>query len=339
MRWSRGHTSGIEDRRSQGATGGTFGGGMGGIPIPMSVGGGGGLLIVVAIIVLNLLSSGGSGGGGGGLGGVLGQLGGAGAAEPGGTADLSNNGDEVQFMGYVLDDANGLWADTFQRAGKPYQPTTLVLFTGGTTVRAAARRAPRPGPFYCPADQKVYLDLDFFKELRQRFGAPGDFAEAYVVAHEVGHHVQQQSGIEAQVREPRSRTRASGTSCRSKLELQADCLAGVWAQSVYQAGDLEAGDIDEGLQAASAVGDDRIQAERRAGGQPRDLDARLGRAALELVQEGLLDRRPGGLRHVRRQLIARRRTARPSRAARHMRYPSGRFRAGSSTVEQVTLNH
>lgn len=230
---------------------------MGGIPIPMSIGGGGGLLIVVAIIVLNLLSSSGSGGSGG-LGGVLGQLGG-GAVEPGGTADLTNNGDEVEFMGYVLDDANALWADTFQRANQAYRPTTLVLFTGGTRSGCGPASS-ETGPFYCPLDQKVYLDLDFFAELRRRFAAPGDFAEAYVLAHEVGHHVQQQSGIEAKVRNAQQQDPSRENELSVKLELQADCLAGVWAQSVYQAGDLENGDIDEGLRAASAVGDDRIQA-------------------------------------------------------------------------------
>jgi hypothetical protein len=239
---------------------------MGGIPIPMSVGGGGGLLIVVAIIVLNLLSSGGSGGGGG-LGGVLGQLGGAGAVEPGGTADLSNNGDEVEFMGYVLDDANALWADTFQRANQPYQATTLVLFTGGTRSGCGPASS-ETGPFYCPLDQKVYLDLDFFSELRRRFGAPGDFAEAYVLAHEVGHHVQQQSGIEAKVRDAQQQDPSRENELSVDLELQADCLAGVWAQSVYKAGDLDDGDIDEGLQAASAVGDDRVQASAGAAVNP-----------------------------------------------------------------------
>ena len=245
MRWSRGHTSGIEDRRSQGATGGTFGGGMGGIPIPMSVGGGGGLLIVVAIIVLNLLSSGGSGGGGGGLGGVLGQLGGAGVAEPGGTADLSNNGDEVEFMGYVLDDANSLWADTFQRAGKPYQPTTLVLFTGGT-MSDCGPASVGDGPVLLPAPTARSTSTSTSSRSSGSASAPrGDFAR------------------------PTSSPTRSGTTCRScpdrrrsarrggagpspqravgKLELQADCFAGVWGHSVYKEGDLEAGDIDEAL--------------------------------------------------------------------------------------------
>jgi uncharacterized protein len=234
-------------------------GGMGGIPIPATVGGGGGLLILVAIIVLNLLSSGGGGGSGGGLGSVLDQLGGGGAIEPGGTADLSNNGDEVEFMGYVLDDANDLWAGVFRDAGETYTPTKLVLFTGGTRSGCGPASS-ATGPFYCPADQKVYLDLDFFKELRNRLGAKGDFAEAYVVAHEVGHHVQQQSGIEAQVRQLEEQSPDRQNELSVKTELQADCLAGVWAQSAYKQGELDPGDIDEGLQAASAVGDDRIQA-------------------------------------------------------------------------------
>ena len=258
MRWSRGHTGSIEDRRSQGGGGGGLGGGMSGIPIPASVGGGGALLIVVAIIVLNLLSSSGGGSGSGGLGGILDGLGG-GAVGPVGTPDLTNDGDEVEFIGYVLDDVNALWADVFRDAGDAYQPTTLVLFTSATRSGCGPASSDT-GPFYCPADQKVYLDLAFFAELRRRFGAPGDFAEAYVIAHEVGHHVQQQTGIEGQVRQAQQQDPGRVNELSVKMELQADCLAGVWAQSVYEQGDLEAGDIDEGLRAASAVGDDRIQA-------------------------------------------------------------------------------
>ncbi len=231
---------------------------MGGIPIPVTVGGGGGLLLVIGIIVLNLLLSSGSGTSAGGLGGVLDQLGGQ-AVGPVGTPDLTNNGDEVEFMGYVLDDANAMWADVFTQSGETYTPTKLVLFTGGTRSGCGPASS-ETGPFYCPADQKVYLDLDFFKELRNRFGAQGDFAEAYVVAHEVGHHVQQQTGIESDVRSAEEQDPSRQNELSVKLELQADCLAGVWAQSVYQQGDLQPGDIDEGLSAASAVGDDRIQA-------------------------------------------------------------------------------
>jgi uncharacterized protein len=263
MRWKRGQTTGIEDRRSQGGMGGFGMGGMGGgggIPIPAGVGGGGALVILVIFLALQFLGGGGSTGG---LGGLTGQSG----AEPGGSADLSNNGDMVEFMGAVLNDTNDLWADTFQRSGEQYARTTLVLFTGGTQSGCGAASS-QTGPFYCPADQKVYLDTDFFKELSDRFGAPGDFAQAYVIAHEVGHHVQTLTGIEGQVRQLQQQDPSRQNELSVKMELQADCLAGVWAQSVYEAGDLEAGDLEEGLGAAAAVGDDRIQASAGVGVNP-----------------------------------------------------------------------
>ena len=263
MRWKRGQTTGIEDRRSQGGMGGFgMGGGGGGIPIPIPAGVGGGGALIILLIVLALQFFGG-GGGSGGLGGLTGQSG----AEPAGSVDLSNNGDMVQFMGAVLDDTNDLWEDTFQRSGQQYARTKLVLFTGGTQSGCGAASS-QTGPFYCPADQKVYLDTDFFQELSDRFGAPGDFAQAYVIAHEVGHHVQTLTGIEGQVRELQQQDPSRQNELSVKMELQADCLAGVWAQSVYQAGDLEAGDLEEGLAAASAVGDDRIQASAGAGVNP-----------------------------------------------------------------------
>jgi uncharacterized protein len=255
MRWQRGHTGGIEDRRAQGGgIGGGLGSGLGGgIPIPAGIGGGAGLLIVVAIIVINLLGS-----GSGSLATALTPLGG-GAVQPGQSVDLNNQGDLVQFLGYVLDDANDLWFDTFQRAGKPYTKTTLVLFDQATQSGCGPASS-ATGPFYCPADQKVYLDLGFFRELTTRFGAKGDFAQAYVLAHEIGHHVQQQTGIEAQVRQLQQQDPSQQNTLSVKMELQADCLAGVWAQTAYTQGDIQPGDIDEALNAASSVGDDRIQA-------------------------------------------------------------------------------
>ena len=259
MRWKRGHTGGIEDRRAQGGLGGGgFGMGGGSMPIPVGVGGGAGVILVLIFLALQLFGGGGGSGGGGGLGGALSPIGG-GAVEPGQSVDLSNNGDMVEFMGYVLDDANALWADTFQRAGQPYTATVLVLFEGGTQSGCGAASS-QTGPFYCPLDQKVYIDLDFFRELSSRFGAKGDFAQAYVLAHEVAHHVQQQTGIESEVRQMMQQNPSQQNELSVRLELQADCLAGVWAQSVYQQGDLERGDLEEGLNAASAVGDDRIQA-------------------------------------------------------------------------------
>jgi hypothetical protein len=228
-------------------------GGMGGgIPIPAGLGGGG---IVIFLIFLALQFF----GGGGSIGSSLDGLGGQPAVDPGSSVDLTNNGDLVQFMGYVLNDANDLWADTFKRAGQQYVRADMVLFSGSTQSGCGPASA-ATGPFYCPADQKVYLDTDFFQELRDRFGAPGDFAQAYVIAHEIGHHVQKMTGIEEQVRQLQQQDPSRQNELSVKMELQADCLAGVWAQSVYQQGDLEPGDIEEGLGAAQAVGDDRIQA-------------------------------------------------------------------------------
>jgi predicted metalloprotease len=257
MRWKRGHTSGIEDRRAQGGFGGFGMGGGGGMPIPVGVGGGAGVLLLIAFVVLQLLGSG--SGGGSTIGSALDPFGGGGAVEPGTSVDLTNQGDMVEFMGYVLDDANALWADTFERSGLAYEPTILVLFEGGTMSGCGAASS-QTGPFYCPLDRKVYVDLDFFRELSNRFGAPGDFAQAYVLAHEVAHHVQQQTGIESEVRRLQQEDPSRRNSLSVSMELQADCLAGVWAQSVYRQGDLERGDLEEGLRAASAVGDDRIQA-------------------------------------------------------------------------------
>jgi uncharacterized protein len=267
MRWKRGQTAGIEDRRSQGGMGGFGMGGMGGgggipIPIPAGLGGGGALLIVLLFLALQIF-----GGGGGSTSSGLDGIGGQPAVDPGTSVDLSNNGEMVQFMGAVLNDVNDLWEDTFQRSGQQYTRTPLVLFTGATQSGCGAASS-QTGPFYCPADQKVYLDTDFFKELSDRFGAPGDFAQAYVIAHEIGHHVQTLTGIENQVRQLQQQDPSRQNELSVKMELQADCLAGVWAQSVYEQGDLEAGDLEEGLRAAAAVGDDRIQASAGVGVNP-----------------------------------------------------------------------
>ncbi|HEU0245084.1 MAG TPA: neutral zinc metallopeptidase [Candidatus Limnocylindrales bacterium] len=257
MRWSRGQVQDIEDRRASGGGGGFSMGGLGGgggIPIPAGLGGGGAIIVVLIFLALQFFG----GGGGGGLGSSLDGLGGQ-AVDPAATVDVNNNGDMVYFMNAVLKDANDLWADTFQRSGQQYQRAVLVLFSGATQSGCGPASS-ETGPFYCPADQKVYLDTDFFQELKDRFGAPGDFAQAYVIAHEIGHHVQKLTGIEGQVRQLQQQDPSRQNELSVKLELQADCLAGVWAQSVYKQGDLQSGDIEEGLNAASAVGDDRIQA-------------------------------------------------------------------------------
>ncbi|PKN87446.1 MAG: flagellar biosynthesis protein FlgM [Deltaproteobacteria bacterium HGW-Deltaproteobacteria-1] len=176
------------------------------------------------------------------------------------TASPPANDDMRNFVAVVLAETEDVWKETFQNAGRTYEEPKLVLFSGA--VESACGMADAAvGPFYCPADHKVYLDLAFFEDLHSRFGASGDFAQAYVIAHEIGHHVQTQLGIIQKVNAMQART---GQTDRNKLnvmlELQADCLAGMWAyQTQKKRNILEAGDIEEGLNAASAVGDDRIQ--------------------------------------------------------------------------------
>jgi predicted metalloprotease len=164
-----------------------------------------------------------------------------------------------EFVSVVLADTEDTWRELFNRMGRQYREPKLVLFT--TAVESACGMAGAAvGPFYCPSDQKLYLDLSFFRALRDRFRAPGDFAQAYVIAHEVGHHVQTLLGITEKVAPSRQRGGAQGNAVSVRVELQADCLAGIWAHHAKQARDiLEEGDLEEALNAASAIGDDRLQ--------------------------------------------------------------------------------
>jgi predicted metalloprotease len=164
----------------------------------------------------------------------------------------------------VLADTETSWGEIFAAAGRTYQEPTLVLFSGEVKSACGFAQA-AVGPFYCPADRKVYIDLSFYDELRTRFGAPGDFAQAYVVAHEIGHHVQTLLGISERTmaaRQGANETQANALSVRQ--ELQADCFAGIWAHNAQSSRQvLEDGDIEEGLNAASAIGDDRLQQQSR----------------------------------------------------------------------------
>ena len=164
------------------------------------------------------------------------------------------------FISVVLADTEDVWQDVFRRSERQCPTAKLVLFTQAVESACGFAQS-ATGPFYCPQDNKVYLDLGFFKEMRTRFGAQGDFAQAYVVAHEVGHHVQNLLGISQRVEERKRHVGSSGANNLSvRLELQADCLAGVWANLAQRSRQiLEAGDVEEGLNAASAIGDDRIQ--------------------------------------------------------------------------------
>ncbi len=261
MLWKgRRQSSNIEDRRGMGGgmrfPGGGFGGGFGGGRMR---GGGLGIggIIVLCIIAwalginpLTLLS---------------GDLGSGGYVEeqtPGGSFSGPQDEELKQFVSVVLADTEDTWHQLLPQIGAQYREPKLVLFSGGAQSACGFAQS-AVGPFYCPDDEKVYLDLDFFDELSRRFGAPGDFAQAYVIAHEVGHHVQNVLGIEGQVSKARANMSESESNALSvRVELQADCFAGVWANHANQErGLIEAGDIDEALKAASAVGDDTLQKE------------------------------------------------------------------------------
>ena len=169
--------------------------------------------------------------------------------------------DEMRtFIGRVLADTEDIWNKVFESAGRQYKEPQLVLFTGATQTRCGVGQSAM-GPFYCPLDQKLYIDLGFFDEEKRRFNAPGDFAQAYVIAHEVGHHVQTLLGISEQVQRTKQRvSQTDANRIQVMMELQADCLAGVWASLNHQLNNrLEDGDIDEGLNAAKQIGDDMIQ--------------------------------------------------------------------------------
>ncbi len=171
--------------------------------------------------------------------------------------------EQKEFVARVLGDTEDVWTAAFQQSGKRYQPPKLDLFRG-QVGSACGLASAATGPFYCPGDRKVYLDLEFFQQLSKRFGAPGDFARAYVIAHEVGHHVQNQLGLMAQVQQ---KAEGASDSMRNALsvrqELQADCFAGIWGHSAQQRGLIDAKDVESGIAAASAVGDDRLQQRSR----------------------------------------------------------------------------
>jgi predicted metalloprotease len=237
MRWTMGRRSdNIEDRR--------------GMSVPLVAGGGIG---TVAIILLALFF---------GIDPSVVLQTDAPPPSPGVEAPATSSGrDELRdFVSVVLADTEDTWRQLFRRMNREYREPKLVLFTGAVQSECGMA-GEAVGPFYCPADHKLYLDLSFFRALRDRFGAPGDFAQAYVIAHEVGHHVQTLLGISERVMAQRQRAdRAVANALSVRQELQADCLAGVWAYNANQARQiLEQGDLEEALAAASAIGDDRLQ--------------------------------------------------------------------------------
>jgi uncharacterized protein len=244
MRWTPGgQSSDIEDRRDSGGGGGfQFGG------LHIGIGGAIVLLILSVIFRTNIFNL---------IGGGVGDYDTA-ANQPDPARDEAEK-PLVQFVSFVLDDTQNTWTNLLpQQAGIPYQHAKLVLFRDYTFSGCGGAES-ATGPFYCPEDEKVYIDLGFFDELNQRFGASGQFAQAYVLAHELGHHVQKLLGIEAKVHQLQERDSSEANPLSVMLELQADCFAGVWAHSTQQRGLLEKGDVESALSAASAVGDDHLQ--------------------------------------------------------------------------------
>ena len=254
MRWQDFRRSdNVEESTDSGGGGGMFGGGM-----RLS----GGMIVIVVIISLllgknplELLAL--LGGGGGGP--VIQTQ-----APPQSVPTRPAASDpQTEFVARVLGDTEDVWGNVFKQLGTTYQPPKLVLFRGEVSSACGFASAAM-GPFYCPGDRHVYLDLSFFQELSQRFGAPGDFARAYVIAHEIGHHVQNQLGLMDEVRK---KTGNASERVRNDMsvrqELQADCLAGVWGNSAAKRGLIDASDVESGIGAAMAVGDDRMQKQSR----------------------------------------------------------------------------
>ena len=274
MRWTPGGTSSdVEDRRDQdGGGGGGFGGmhiGIGGVII---------LFILSLVFKQNFFA----------------LLGGGGASSGGSEAvsqpDAARDEAEkplVQFVSFVLDDTQKTWEQVLpQQLGTPYRHAKLVLFRDYTQSGCGGAQS-ATGPFYCPADEKVYIDLGFYDELKRRFGAPGEFAQAYVLAHEVGHHVQKIIGIENKVRQLQGQNPDSANQLSVKMELQADCLAGVWAHSTQQRGLLDPGDVESALGAAAAVGDDHIQQMSRGHVQPETFTHGSSEQRMSWFRKGL----------------------------------------------------
>jgi predicted metalloprotease len=254
MRWNRDEdvSPDIEDRRGEGGGGGGFGFGGGGMRLGL------GGIIVLGILSLvfkrNFFA-------------LLDSNPTPGAGRPS-AVDVTHSGppvaqssadqERVKFVSFVINDVQKTWEAELPKLGKTYEHAKLVLFRDATRSGCGFAEAAM-GPFYCPADRKVYLDLGFFDELRSRFGAPGEFAEAYVIAHEFGHHVQALLGIDERMRRAQAERPSMKNELSVRLELQADCLAGVWGHASGERNILEKGDVESGLAAAAAVGDDRLQ--------------------------------------------------------------------------------
>src|SRR5262245_8503353 len=272
MRWTAGDRSNVEDYRGRGMRGRGMSVGLGGFVV---------LLLLSWATGTNFLS-------------LLDTSGDVANDNSGPVASSPAEERQVDFVDAVMKDIQQTWGGLLPQ----YEPTRVVLFRDAVESGCGLGQS-ATGPFYCPQDQRVYLDLGFFAELSERFGAPGDFANAYVIAHEVGHHVQRLTGIEARVRGAQQNDPRAANPLSVRLELQADCFAGVWGHTASQQGraargevELEAGDVEEGLQAAASIGDDRLQ--RMSGGRvaPERFTHGTSAQRVEWFRRGLTSGRP-----------------------------------------------
>jgi predicted metalloprotease len=275
MEWKPGGVSDdIEDRRDSGGGGG---GGFGGMRLGGGMGIGGTLVLIVLSLVfgrnfLDMFSGGGS-------------VGERPAASAPRSKDAENT--QVQFVSFVLDDLQATWEKLLpEQSGRQYRHAKLVLYRDATRSACGVGES-ATGPFYCPEDEKVYLDLGFFDDLKNRFGAPGEFAAAYVIAHEIGHHIQKVLGIEGKVRRMRQNNPSEANPLSVRIELQADCLAGVWAKSTAQRKIIDQSDVEAGLRAAAAVGDDRLQKNATGRVSPESFTHGSSQQRMEWFQRGL----------------------------------------------------
>ncbi len=270
MRWEgQRRSDNVEDRRGVRVPGGMAGGGIGTVLVVMLIS----WVTGVNPLLLFQMAD--------GLGG------GSPAPTQTGPTGAPANDPQAEFVAVVLADTEDTWTRVFQQGGERYQPPMLVLFTDAVESACGTNSA-AVGPFYCPLDRKVYIDLSFYRELDQQFGAPGDFAQAYVLAHEVGHHVQTLIGVSERVNQVRQRSGEVESNQLSVLqELQADCFAGVWGHHAERRNLLDPGDVEEGMQAAASIGDDTIQRRGRGRVSPESWTHGSSAQRVEWLRRGL----------------------------------------------------
>ena len=263
MKWQgREGSTNVEDRRGMSGGGMAVGGGLGGLVL---------LLLISALTGTNPVD-------------LINSTSTSDTVAPGG---VPADDPQAEFVSVVLKDTETTWGRIFDENRETYEAPVLVLFTNATQSACGLGQAAM-GPFYCPSDRKVYLDLSFFKELDERFGAPGDFAQAYVVAHEIGHHVQTLMGVSSQLQAARQRAGQREANALSvRQELQADCYAGVWGHYASREGLLEPGDAEEGLRAAAAIGDDRLQRQTQGTVVPESFTHGSSELRVEWLRRGL----------------------------------------------------